>query len=125
MADTAWTIKKIRKLGMTTDVETAAEILDIGRTKAYELAKSGEFPVPVLRIGIRYVVPIPPILALLAGEDHTEREAGANVSITLTPREADALQRFITASLLDPIVAHHWAIEIRYLNAVARKISRA
>ena len=41
------------------------QILGIGRTKAYELAKTGEFPVRVLRIGRRYVVPVPAILALL------------------------------------------------------------
>jgi Helix-turn-helix domain len=42
---------------MTTDVATAGAILGIGRSKAYELAKSGEFPVTVLRIGRRYLVP--------------------------------------------------------------------
>jgi hypothetical protein len=50
---------------MTTDVETAAAIVGIGRTKAYELAKTGEFPVTVLRIGRRYVVPVASILTLL------------------------------------------------------------
>ena len=62
---TAWTAEAIRSLGMTTDVETAGAILGIGRTKAYELAKNGEFPVKVLRIGRRYVVPIPALMALL------------------------------------------------------------
>jgi excisionase family DNA binding protein len=50
---------------MTTDVATAGAILGIGRSKAYELAKSGEFPVTVLRIGRRYLVPTSAILALL------------------------------------------------------------
>lgn len=60
-----WTIERVRTLGMTTDVETAGSILGIGRSKAYELAKSELFPVPVLRVGRRYVVPIPTLLALL------------------------------------------------------------
>lgn len=60
-----WTIERIRTLGMTTDVETAGSILGIGRSKAYELAKCELFPVPVLRVGRRYVVPIPTLLALL------------------------------------------------------------
>jgi hypothetical protein len=64
---TVWTADAVRQLGMTTDVETAAAILSIGRTKAYELAKSGEFPVKVLRIGRRYVVPVPALVALLQG----------------------------------------------------------
>jgi hypothetical protein len=66
--DPAWTIESIRGLGMTTDVETAASILGFGRTKAYELAKSGDFPVRLLRIGRRYVVPVPAILRLLGAE---------------------------------------------------------
>lgn len=32
---------------------TAAEVLGIGRSTAYELARRGEFPVPVLRVGHR------------------------------------------------------------------------
>ena len=52
---------------MTTDVETAGAILGIGRTKAYELAKNGEFLVKLLRIGRRYVVPISALMALLEG----------------------------------------------------------
>ena len=61
----AWTAEAGRNLGMTTYVETAGAILGIGRTKAYELAKNGEFPVKLLRIGRRYVVPIPALMALL------------------------------------------------------------
>jgi hypothetical protein len=63
-----WTIDAVRGLGVTTDVETAGAILGIGRSKSYELAKGGEFPVRVLRIGRRYKVPIPAILALLGVE---------------------------------------------------------
>lgn len=63
-----WTIDAVRMLGATTGIETAGAILGIGRSKAYELAKSGEFPVRVLRIGRRYVVPTPSILSLLGVE---------------------------------------------------------
>jgi len=55
-AGRVWTVAAIRALGMTTDIETAASILGFGRTKAYELAKRGQFPVPTLRIGRRYLV---------------------------------------------------------------------
>jgi len=61
----AWTEQAVRALGMTTDVEIAGEILGIGRTKAYEMAKNGEFPAKVLRIGRRYKVSIPALLKLL------------------------------------------------------------
>jgi hypothetical protein len=60
-----WTIDAVRNLGSTTDVETAGSILGIGRSKSYELAKNGKFPVRIMRIGRRYLVPIPSILDLL------------------------------------------------------------
>ncbi|WP_101409302.1 helix-turn-helix domain-containing protein [Micromonospora sp. NBC_01740] len=63
-----WTIEAVRELGVTTDVETAGAILGIGRTKAYELAKTNKFPVRLLRVGRRYLVPVPAILKLLAIE---------------------------------------------------------
>jgi hypothetical protein len=63
--DWVWTIGAIRDLGATTDVETAGAILGIGRTKAYELAKTDNFPVRLIRIGRRYLVPVPAILHLL------------------------------------------------------------
>ncbi|MDT0532124.1 helix-turn-helix domain-containing protein [Micromonospora sp. DSM 115977] len=66
--DQVWTIAAVRELGVTTDVETAGAILGIGRTKAYELAKTNEFPVRLLRVGRRYLVPVPAILKLLAIE---------------------------------------------------------
>jgi hypothetical protein len=55
----AWTPDDVRALGMTTDLETAAEIIGIGRTLAYELAKNQAFPVRLLRLGRRVVVPVP------------------------------------------------------------------
>ncbi|MGC5054564.1 helix-turn-helix domain-containing protein [Micromonospora sp. DT48] len=63
-----WTIEAVRDLGVTTDVETAAAILGIGRTKAYALARTNEFPVRLLRVGRRYLVPVQAIINLLAVE---------------------------------------------------------
>ena len=62
----AWTPETVRQLGLTTDVATAGAILGIGRTKAYELAKTGEFPVAILRVGRRYLVPTSALLTLLS-----------------------------------------------------------
>jgi hypothetical protein len=58
----------VRQLGLTTDVATAGAVLGIGRTKAYELAKNGEFPVPLLRVGRRYLVPTQGLLSLLGAQ---------------------------------------------------------
>jgi hypothetical protein len=68
-ASRVWTIDAVRNLGATIDVETAGAILGIGRSKSYELAKADEFPVRVLRIGRRYLVPTTALLALLGIDD--------------------------------------------------------
>jgi hypothetical protein len=51
-SDKIWTIESVRERGTTTDVEAAAAILGIGCTKAYELAKAGEFPVKTVVHGL-------------------------------------------------------------------------
>ncbi len=43
-------------LPVAVDVVTAGRAIGMGRTTAYELAKRGEFPVRVLRVGARYKV---------------------------------------------------------------------
>ena len=49
-----------------TDVPTAGAILvGWGRDEAYRAVKRGDFPVPVLQLGRRLVVPVQPILDLL------------------------------------------------------------
>ncbi len=54
----------------TVALMTAARTLGIGRTKAYELAKRGEFPCRVIKIGDRCRVPFAALLRLLDGPDH-------------------------------------------------------
>ena len=67
-AHTIWTVERVRQLGMTTDVETAAAVIGIGRTLAYELVRTDKFPVRLLRLGRRVVVPVPDLLRLLGSE---------------------------------------------------------
>lgn len=52
-------------LPVTLDVPSAGQFLGIGRTRAYRLARSGEFPCRVLRIGGTWRVPTAGVLALL------------------------------------------------------------
>jgi hypothetical protein len=61
----AWTAERIRALGLTTDLTTAAHIFGLSRSAAYELAKRDQFPVTVLRFGSRYRVPVAAILHAL------------------------------------------------------------
>lgn len=69
----AWSAEQIRALGTRTDLVTAGQILGIGRSKCYQLARAGQFPVPMIRHGRRYVVPVAPILALLGLDDTTSQ----------------------------------------------------
>ncbi|WP_044888127.1 MULTISPECIES: hypothetical protein [unclassified Frankia] len=52
-----WTDADIRRLPAVIDLVTAGEILGIGRTQSYRLAKTGKFPVKIFQIGSRYKVP--------------------------------------------------------------------
>lgn len=50
-------VEDLRQMPAVVDIVTAGQILGIGRTKAYELAKRDQFPCRVLRIGALYRVP--------------------------------------------------------------------
>jgi hypothetical protein len=61
-----WTEQRIRALGAVTDIPTAGQILGIGRGMSYQLARTHQFPVPLIPIGTnRYRVPVTGILAAL------------------------------------------------------------
>ncbi|MFI7543793.1 helix-turn-helix domain-containing protein [Actinoplanes sp. NPDC049599] len=61
----AWTPERIRALGTVTTVPVAASIFGLSRSVAYDLIRTGKFPVPVLRFGTRYRIPVPAVLAAL------------------------------------------------------------
>ncbi|MFW3172570.1 hypothetical protein [Geodermatophilus sp. CPCC 206100] len=55
-------------LPVVVDLVTAGSVLGMGRSSAYEAARRGEFPVPVMRIGSRYRVVTGHLLDLLGVE---------------------------------------------------------
>ncbi len=59
------TLDDLNTLPPTLDLMTAARMLGIGRTKAYELARNGEFPCHIIRIGELYRVSTPDLLRVL------------------------------------------------------------
>jgi len=59
------TTEEVRELPPVVDVPTAARVLGIGRTAAYELIRTGEWPTPVVRLGKSIRVPSGPLLALV------------------------------------------------------------
>jgi predicted DNA-binding transcriptional regulator AlpA len=56
----------LRQLPVVVDLLTAASVLGIGRTSAYELVRTGRWPTPVLRLGSRIRVPTAALRELLS-----------------------------------------------------------
>ncbi len=65
MVTQALTLAEIAELPAVTDLVTAGRALGLGRTRAYELARTGQFPCPVIRAGTTWRVPTAGLLALL------------------------------------------------------------
>jgi predicted DNA-binding transcriptional regulator AlpA len=55
----------LRTLPSVVDLPTAAAALQIGRTAAYELVRTGRWPTPVIRLGHRIKIPTAALLELL------------------------------------------------------------
>jgi hypothetical protein len=56
MAIKGLTPEEILALDAAVDIPTAGKCFKMGRSKAYELARSGKFPVPVLPLGATFCV---------------------------------------------------------------------
>lgn len=69
MTARVWTVEEVRALGVRTDLSTAGSVLGVGRTAAYEMARTGTWPTPLLRLGARYVVPVAGLLGALGLQD--------------------------------------------------------
>ena len=65
MLTRALTLAEIGGLPAVTDLVTAGRALGIGRTRAYELARAGQFPCPVIRVGRTWLVPTAGLRTLL------------------------------------------------------------
>ena len=59
------TVATAQRVPPVVDVPTAAAMLGIGRTAAYELIRLGQWPTPVLRLGKLIRIPSAPILELI------------------------------------------------------------
>lgn len=59
------TREELLALPAVIDLRTAANALGIGHAKAYPLAKAGNFPVPIHKLGGAYRVPLEPLLEYL------------------------------------------------------------
>jgi hypothetical protein len=81
-----WTPEAVKALGVRTTVEVAGSILGgLSRTQSYIAVQRGKFPVPVLRVGRRMVVPVQPILVLLGLDEPTGGASAAPPVIAAMP----------------------------------------
>jgi hypothetical protein len=79
MTAQTWTTADVAALPVTVDIVTAGEVIGLGRSASYEMARTGAFPVPVLRLGRRYRVVTAHLRDLLGVTTGRERsEAGAS-----------------------------------------------
>jgi hypothetical protein len=67
-------LDELLALPVSVDLVTAGRAFGLGRTKAFQLAKDGEFPCRVIRVGIKYRVPRSAIFEAL-GIDPAEARA--------------------------------------------------
>lgn len=66
------TIDELFALPVAFDLATAGRAAGIGRTKSHELARAGEFPVPVRRVGRAYRVTRADLFRFLGVHDEPE-----------------------------------------------------
>lgn len=52
--ESSYTVEQVLALPVTVDLMTTARVLAISRTTAYELVRTGRFPVRLYRVGTRY-----------------------------------------------------------------------
>ena len=64
---------ELDQLPALLDVPTAAAVLGIGRSLAYELVRTHQWPTPVLRIGRLIKIPTAPLHRLIEGNGTATR----------------------------------------------------
>lgn len=70
---------ELRALPLTVSIVEAGRPFGLGRDASYDLARRGEFPVPVLRVGRRWVVTRAALLAGLGVDDGPGSSSGTRV----------------------------------------------
>ncbi len=61
-------VGSLEQLPPVLDLPTAAQLLGVGRTAAYQLVRENQWPTPVIRVGRLIRIPTAPLLALLGVE---------------------------------------------------------
>lgn len=69
-------LAELLALPVVIDLETANRALLLGRTKGFHLAKVGQYPVPLMRVGRSYRVSRAVLLSALSISENTEAVGG-------------------------------------------------
>lgn len=77
MIKTPMSVTEIRGLPASVPFRLACRALNIGKTKGYQLARSQDFPVPVIPVGNSFRVPRAAILEKLGILDFEDRQEPA------------------------------------------------
>jgi hypothetical protein len=77
-AQNSYTAGNIQRLALPAvlDVPQAARLLGIGRTLAYELVRTDQWPTPVIRMGRLIKIPSGPLIELMSTGYPTNTAAG-------------------------------------------------
>jgi hypothetical protein len=94
-----WHDVDVIALGSRTDLATAGDVLNLSRSHAYELHARGEFPVPVLTIGKRYVVPTRALRDLLGITSDSSEAAAPTAAIAHPPTALEAARVIVRGTL--------------------------
>lgn len=62
------TLEELRAMPALLGIDEAAAALRMSRNSAYRLVKCGEFPVPVMRLGLKYKVRTSDLVRYVAGD---------------------------------------------------------
>jgi hypothetical protein len=90
------TTDEVLALPAAVDLATAGRAFGIGQTKAYELARAGQFPCPLLTLGSRRVVARHHIIEALGIEDVPAVDRGERAELESRPA-LDALAEVLDA----------------------------
>jgi hypothetical protein len=76
MSDLQMQKDELLALPVSVDLTTAGRAFGLGRTRAYELARAGQFPCRVIPVGRKFRVPRSALLEALGIEDSAAAQAG-------------------------------------------------
>ncbi|MGW0938842.1 hypothetical protein [Streptomyces sp. NPDC002666] len=83
-------LAELLNLPVAVDLETANRALLLGRTKGFQLAKVGEYPVPVMRVGKTYRVSRAALLRALDIDPTNSNAVGAVTPTASSERHTHA-----------------------------------